>query len=115
MRNRSRRIDRQLMGRAARHGDPGSAEMLVSLQDRLLQDSLPGWVRGGLQGLTRWLRKLPARRAAPGPHTVPAELALAAFVAAQRLAEWRDSMHRRELRHADQAAAETYGFSGGLE
>ena len=26
MRNRSRRIDRQLIGRAARHGDPGSAE-----------------------------------------------------------------------------------------
>jgi preprotein translocase subunit SecA len=32
----SRRVDRQLFGRAARQGDPGSAQAIVSLQDELL-------------------------------------------------------------------------------
>ena len=32
-RNSSRRVDRQLYGRCARQGDPGSAEAILSLQD----------------------------------------------------------------------------------
>lgn len=32
----SRRVDRQLFGRAARQGDPGSAQALVSLEDELI-------------------------------------------------------------------------------
>jgi preprotein translocase subunit SecA len=35
--NDSRRIDRQLYGRCARQGDPGSAEAILSLQDPSLQ------------------------------------------------------------------------------
>jgi preprotein translocase subunit SecA len=35
--NESRRIDRQLYGRCARQGDPGSAEAILSLQDPSLQ------------------------------------------------------------------------------
>ncbi len=34
--NRSARIDRQLAGRAARQGDPGSSQIFVSLEDELL-------------------------------------------------------------------------------
>ena len=37
----SRRIDRQLFGRAARQGDPGSAEAIVSLQDSVFVDHAP--------------------------------------------------------------------------
>ncbi len=35
-RNQSRRIDRQLYGRCARQGDPGSAEAILSLEDPVL-------------------------------------------------------------------------------
>ena len=40
--NRSPRIDRQLAGRAARQGDPGSYQIFVSLEDELLQVLGPG-------------------------------------------------------------------------
>ena len=36
-RNEALRIDRQLQGRAARQGDPGSAQFFVSLEDQLLE------------------------------------------------------------------------------
>jgi preprotein translocase subunit SecA len=44
----SRRIDRQLYGRAGRQGDPGSCEAIVSLDDELFVQYAP-W-------LVRWLR-----------------------------------------------------------
>jgi preprotein translocase subunit SecA len=100
--NRARRIDRQLLGRAARHGDPGSAEQLLSLDDHLLQTTCPAAL----------LRVLRLRACRPTLHPWLTQLL---FGGAQRLAEWRDRSHRRELHHADEAAAETYAFSGGLE
>ncbi|MFC1765297.1 prepilin peptidase, partial [Planctomycetota bacterium] len=36
-RNESKRVDRQLFGRCARQGDPGSARAIVSLEDELVQ------------------------------------------------------------------------------
>ena len=36
-RHDSRRVDRQLMGRAGRQGDPGSSQFYVSLEDRLMR------------------------------------------------------------------------------
>src|SRR5207302_1159104 len=36
-RHEARRIDRQLAGRAARQGDPGSCQFFVSLEDELLE------------------------------------------------------------------------------
>ncbi len=39
----SRRVDRQLFGRAARQGDPGSAQAIVSLQDDLMAHHA-GWL-----------------------------------------------------------------------
>ncbi len=62
MRNRARRIDRQLMGRAARHGDPGSAEVVVALDDALLQRHWPAPV---LRALHTLASLLPAPRAQP--------------------------------------------------
>jgi len=38
------RIDRQLFGRAARQGDPGSCEAIISLEDRLFTDFYPDWL-----------------------------------------------------------------------
>ncbi len=50
--NDSRRLDRQLAGRGARQGDPGSWEMFGSPDDELLTRSYPGWI-------IRFLRNLP--------------------------------------------------------
>ncbi|WP_238367495.1 translocase [Mesobacterium pallidum] len=41
----SARIDRQLIGRAARQGQRGSAQAFVSLEDALFTDQVPGLVR----------------------------------------------------------------------
>jgi preprotein translocase subunit SecA len=43
--NSSARIDRQLHGRAARQGDPGSVETVLSLEDGMLARRLPGGLR----------------------------------------------------------------------
>jgi preprotein translocase subunit SecA len=44
-RNESRRIDRQLIGRAARQGNPGSCQFFVSAEDELLRDHGPALAR----------------------------------------------------------------------
>ncbi len=58
----ARRIDRQLFGRCARQGDPGSFEMMLSLQDELVQLYCP-WllkplhaalIRSGGGDTVRW-------------------------------------------------------------
>lgn len=104
MLNRSRRIDRQLVGRAARNGDPGSAEAVLALDDALLARVWPA-------GLLRAVAAC-----GHGPRqAVPVWLARPLFAVAQRVTEWRDRAQRRDLRHADQCAGELYGFSGGTE
>lgn len=77
MRNRARRIDRQLTGRSARHGDPGSAEAIVALAD----------AHPWLAAAARLLRCPPAGRLA--------------IHLTQRLAEARDRDRRRALRAGD--------------
>jgi preprotein translocase subunit SecA len=63
-RHESRRIDRQLEGRAGRQGDPGSAQFFLSLEDELLEglgvdlfESLKA--RGRRGGNVDWDRYLP--------------------------------------------------------
>jgi preprotein translocase subunit SecA len=43
--NDSQRIDRQLSGRCARQGDPGSHQMLLSLEDEIFRNVLPEFMR----------------------------------------------------------------------
>jgi preprotein translocase subunit SecA len=43
--NSSPRIDRQLHGRCARQGDPGSVETVLSLEDGLIARRWPAWLR----------------------------------------------------------------------
>jgi len=62
-RHESLRIDRQLMGRAGRQGDPGSAQFFVSLEDELLEglslSKQEKWKEFGLRGGQRdWDRYL---------------------------------------------------------
>ena len=63
----SKRIDRQLFGRAARQGDPGSVQAIVSLQDLLFRQYAAQWLallgRLGAPGQHRWLLALVRSRA----------------------------------------------------
>ncbi len=68
----SRRIDRQLLGRCARQGDPGSCESFVALDDELFQTQagwlarhLLGWSAGRPGGLPSWATEV-LRRVAQG-------------------------------------------------
>jgi preprotein translocase subunit SecA len=101
-RNRSRRIDRQLIGRAARHGDPGSAERLLSLDDALFSERSPLVVR-----------RLAERLARGG--VVPRVLALPLAALAQRRAEWADRALRRDLRRGEAHADALHAFAGSAE
>lgn len=55
----SARIDRQLIGRAGRQGQRGSAAAYVSLDDALFQDMAPGLVRALRWISLRWPGRLP--------------------------------------------------------
>jgi len=58
-RHEARRIDRQLFGRAARQGDPGSAQSFVSLDDELFKRFVPETVRRSLGGMSDGLARKP--------------------------------------------------------
>ena len=95
----ARRIDRQLFGRCARQGDPGSCEAIVSLDDALLARNLPA-IAGLMKRLLarstwrhRWLLRLLARTA-------------------QRGAEKRDARIRRRTLADDLRLAKLLAFSG---
>jgi len=57
--NASRRIDRQLLGRCARQGNPGSIETLISMDKPLIANLFPKWITrlAGEEGFSRprWL------------------------------------------------------------
>jgi len=79
--NRARRIDRQLSGRTARQGDPGSCERWVSITQPLFEQSwraLLAW-----PGLARWLAR----------HSLLADLLL-------DIAQWRAEHRARAARRA---------------
>ncbi len=63
--NAARRIDRQLLGRCARQGDPGTAETLLALDRPRIGRFVPAWLRRaiGPEGVTRppWLVTLAMR------------------------------------------------------
>jgi preprotein translocase subunit SecA len=102
-RNDAGRIDRQLFGRAARQGDPGSCEVQLSLEDDLLRDH-----QGG-----RPLLLLGAllRRGVPGAEP----LALLLLRRAQRSRERRHQALRRSLLRLETRLGRLLAFSGRME
>ncbi|HEY7496040.1 MAG TPA: prepilin peptidase, partial [Candidatus Tectomicrobia bacterium] len=102
-RHEARRIDRQLSGRCGRQGDPGSYEMLVSLEDELIA------VYGG--GLWRWLNRLAVYRC----HLVVPWLGRRVVRQAQRRAEHLHARLRRELLQVDEHLEMALAFSGRSE
>jgi preprotein translocase subunit SecA len=93
----SGRVDRQLAGRCARQGDPGSTELVLALDDHLLAENAPGWAA--------LLAHMPAGR-------LRTTLALRAMRRAQRKLERRHAEDRATLLLADEHEAETLGFAG---
>ena len=68
-RNEAKRIDRQLFGRCARQGDPGSYQSILSLDDELLQQNCRPWLlkmmkqkRLQLYGLNQTQRRIEHRQ-----------------------------------------------------
>jgi preprotein translocase subunit SecA len=99
-RHESRRVDRQLFGRAARQGDPGSAQAFVSVEDDLLRRYLHRAVRNAIhRRLVRISRKSRA-------------LAPAALAWAQRASQWEAFRRRRDVLRMDDWLGETLSFAG---
>jgi preprotein translocase subunit SecA len=97
--NESRRIDRQLFGRSARQGDPGSGQALVALDDELFVTQAPR--------LTRWLAGGRGRGAGPSAWAV----ALLRW-RAQGTAEHRNREAREGTLKQDRRLAQVLAFSG---
>ena len=98
-RHEAGRIDRQLIGRCGRQGEPGTTEAILSLEDALL-DVL------GRPALRNWIRR-----------SVPASNRHVRFIFdyAQRRAERIHSRVRRMLLASDQRLGTLLAFSGELE
>jgi preprotein translocase subunit SecA len=101
-RHEARRIDRQLFGRCARQGDPGSFEEIVSLEDQLVALYLPEWLRPP----ARWL----ASTRGAGER-----LALALVTLAQRKAQARGARMRVQMQKMDEYLGNVLAFTGRLE
>ncbi len=97
----AKRIDRQFIGRAGRQGDPGSAQMFLSLEDELITKFVPVLARA-----LRMRAKSKELGLGPRPAPTPGEIrasrhALAVFRFAQRLSEARDRRNRASVLRQD--------------
>jgi preprotein translocase subunit SecA len=95
----SRRIDRQLIGRSARQGDPGSWQAIVALDDELFVTHAPGLARALAKALFAggWRGRL-------------------ALALLRRVAQWTAESRHRDARRstlkADRRHARTLAFGG---
>jgi preprotein translocase subunit SecA len=96
----ARRIDRQLYGRCARQGDPGSYEIFLSLEDPIVVDSASPRLRAALQ------RRLVS---ASSPWPAVARIWLARI---QRRIERGHARARRSLLKMEESLKQTLAFGG---
>ena len=102
-RHDARRIDRQLFGRCGRQGDPGSFQVVVSLED--------GIFHGFFKKHALRLRRLFPQNGRPLPHWLGGRL----VNFAQRSAERHHARIRRELLRADDQLSDLLAFTGRSE
>jgi preprotein translocase subunit SecA len=98
-RHEARRIDRQLYGRCARQGDPGSARAFVSLDDELLQRHAPPVWKGPVSG------------DGDGGREITSVFSRRRVERAQRRAERAAFYRRREVLRTDHWLDEHLGFA----
>jgi len=98
-RHESGRVDRQLFGRAARQGDPGSAQAFVSLEDDLIRRYVPSTVYG-------WFRGEPSRE-----REKSSALTRTLFAVAQRNAQAHAFKQRKGVLRADTWLDEGLSFA----
>jgi len=101
--NSSHRLDRQLFGRCARQGDPGSAEALLSLEDSSLVNC-PG------STMLNWISRLYAQGKPVDGWVCRPFLHLA-----QRSYELQQAGIRKALMKQDKQLRRTLAFSGRFE
>lgn len=101
--NASARIDRQLYGRAARAGDPGSVRTMLALDEGLLALSLPRWCR--------WL----LRRSASRGRILPGGLSRWILGCLQAIEERRERRQRAQLLKSDRQTVRGLGFGARAE
>jgi preprotein translocase subunit SecA len=102
-RNEAKRIDRQLYGRCARQGDPGSHQSLLSLEDELVQRHCPPWLIHLLRHHTLeggWFHRA---------------LNIVVFRQVQGRIEGRHREARRALLRHDRQTGRLLAFSGPME
>ncbi len=93
--NAMRRVDRQLLGRCARRGDPGSAQTLLALEQPLIAAFTPRWLKAAL---------------GDGALERPRWLVSALVRLPQRIAERRQRGERRQLLERDRRTARGLSF-----
>lgn len=99
-RHESGRIDRQLFGRSARQGDPGSAQAFMSVDDELIQRFVPGPLRKQLASAIE--------KRKPGAKRLSETILSHAQRAAQRLA----FRQRRNVLKMDTWLEDALSFTG---
>jgi len=101
--NDSHRIDRQLFGRCARQGDPGSAEAILSLQDA----ALAGHYGASMLSMLKRISKT--------GQPLPAFISRLILRLPQKSHEARQCRIRKQLMKQDQRLRRTLAFSGRFE
>ncbi len=101
--NSSHRIDRQLYGRCARQGDPGSAEAIISLQDASLE-----------QFYSSTMLKL-LSLFCPGNRAMPGFISRRVLNSLQQKNEHEQGKKRKQLMKQDRQLRRTLAFSGKFE
>ncbi len=102
-RNTSRRIDRQLYGRCARQGDPGSSEAILSLEDEKLENFYPAPI---LRLVAKFVKQ---------QESIPNWLSKPLLKMPQKWQEFQDSRIRKQLLKLDKQQAKTLAFTGRME
>ncbi len=102
-RNGSHRIDRQLYGRCARQGDPGSAEAILSLEDPALQQFYSASTLKLFASLT------------PGKLSMPGFISKRVLRLPQHKNEKEKHRMRKQLMRQDRRLQRTLAFSGKFE
>ena len=103
-RNEAARVDRQLIGRCARQGDPGSYQMFASLEDEI-----------PLLYYAPALRRLIALLARRADGQLPTWLGKALLDIAQGSLERRHARARRQLEREDERLSDVLAFAGQSE